>query len=357
MSKNTYVRFSGANPFGSQAKLVMHHDRLHEYLSTGDTKSPIFMEVGLTDKCNMACVWCITELGRDNKKGKAIDIDVLEKYFKDFSRMGGKAITFAGQGEPTFYPHFERAVRAAKAAGLQLGMMTNGVFKNRYCQLIGENFEWIRVSLDTLNEENYKRWKFVDGVKTIRKNVATLGEYPVKVGINCNVGQEMSVEEVRDLVEWTTNTDDVTYMQFRPILPRFYKEEDAELNLEVWEYLDTQAIHPKINLSDDKRSDLRDGTAFSFRSCEGHFFEPILSATGEVKVCTYHPNDPNLSFGNIYDSSFEEIWKGKQRKEAIEYVRSLDYCSKCQMCCKLSEPNKLLDFLTHPEECVDINFL
>ena len=52
---NEYVRFSGANPFGTQAKLVLHFEKLHQYLSTGDTDCPIFMEVGLTNKCNMAC--------------------------------------------------------------------------------------------------------------------------------------------------------------------------------------------------------------------------------------------------------------------------------------------------------------
>ena len=65
--KNKYTRFSGGNPFGSQAKMLLHYEKLNQYLTTGDTSSPIFMEVGLTNKCNMACVWCITENGRDNK--------------------------------------------------------------------------------------------------------------------------------------------------------------------------------------------------------------------------------------------------------------------------------------------------
>ena len=84
------------------------------------------------------------------------------------------------------------------------------------------------------------------------------------------------------------------------------------------------------------------GTAFNFRSCEGHFFEPILDATVEVKFCTYHPMNKKLSFGNIYNFSFKEIWKSAQRKEAIKFVRSVEYKAKCQICCKLSEPNKLV---------------
>jgi len=364
---NHYTSFSGRNPFASQAKMLLHSDKLHQYLSEGDTDCPVFMEIGLTDKCNEACFWCITELGRDNRLGASINIDSLKRYLKDFSEMGGKAVTFAGQGEPTFYRHFEEAVGAAKDVGLQLGMMTNGVFKNRYCPLIGDSFEWIRISLDTLDEVKYKEWKEVDGVKIIKKNIEELVKYPVRIGINCNIGPNITLDHAKDLVEWVNEYDGISYLQFRPILPRFYKEAEtsyketgtAEINLEVWNYLDSlpKEIMKKINLSDDKRKDLRDGTAFTFRSCEGHFFEPILAATGDVKVCTYHPNDPSLAFGNINESSFKEIWHSEQRQEAIRTVRALNYKEKCQMCCKLSEPNKLLDFLTHPEETQDINFL
>jgi len=364
---NKYASFSGRNPFASQAKMLLHFDKLNQYLTTGDTDCPVFMEIGLTDKCNMACYWCITELGRDNKFGKHLNIDSLKRYLKDFAAMGGKAVTYAGQGEPTFYPHFEEAVRGAKDAGLQLGMMTNGVFKKKYCSLIGESFQWIRISLDTLDAEKYHQWKEVDGVKIIKKNVAEMVDHPVRIGINCNVGPNITLDHAKELVDWVNENDGISYLQFRPILPRFYKEAEtayketgtSEINLAVWDYLDNlpAELMNKINLSDDKRRDLRDGSAFSFRSCEGHFFEPILAATGEVKVCTYHPNDSSLTFGNINESSFNDIWKSEQRQEALKAVRALNYKEKCQMCCKLSEPNKLIDFLNHPEETKDINFL
>tara|TARA_B100000085_G_C18531405_1_gene508133 strand:+ start:130 stop:1242 length:1113 start_codon:yes stop_codon:yes gene_type:complete len=365
---NNYAMFSGDNPFATQAKMLLHLDKLHQYKTTGDTDCPVFMEIGLTDKCNMACYWCITELGRDNKAGLHISIHALKQYFKDFAEMGGKAVTFAGQGEPTFYPDFEEAVISAKEAGLELGMMTNAVFKKKYCPLIAKNFQWIRISLDTLDEEKYKEWKEINGVGVIKRNIEEMRNIgDCRIGINCNVGPNITLQHAKDLVEWVNASDNISYLQFRPILPRFYKEAEtayketgtAEINTEVWAYLDSlpKELMGKINLSDDKRRDLRDGTAFSFRSCEGHFFEPILTAAGDVKVCTYHPDDPKLAFGNINTNSFKEIWKSEQRKEAIKYVRSLNYKEKCQMCCKLAEPNKLIDFINHPEETQDINFL
>lgn len=352
---NHYVRFSGMNPFGSQAKLILHYDRLSDYLESGDTK-PIFMEVGLTNKCNMSCIWCITENGRDNKNGEEINLDVLKKYLFEFKAFGGKAITFCGQGEPTYYPYFKEATLYAREIGLELGLMTNGIYPLSLNEIIGNNFKWVRFSLDTLDETKYKSWKGVNGVKTVKRNSLDLGKYPIKVGINCNVGMEYTVEEAKNLMKWCIENDEITYLQFRPILPRYYKNESPELNAEVWDYLHKNN-NEKINLSDDKMYDILSENSFSFRSCEGHFFEPIIDASGNVKVCTYHPDKKELSFGNVYESSFQEIWSSEKRKNAIDFVRKMNYKNECQVCCKCAELNKLIDFIKHPEESQDINFL
>jgi hypothetical protein len=71
----------------------------------------------------------------------------------------------------------------------------------------------------------------------------------------------------------------------------------------------------------------------------------------------YHPGDINFTFGNLYDNDLAEIWKSENRKKVIEYVRNFDYYGKCQVCCKLFEINKFLDYVKYPDEKLDINFL
>ena len=84
---------------------------------------------------------------------------------------------------------------------------------------------------------------------------------------------------------------------------------------------------------------------------------PILDASGEIKVCLYHPENNKLSFGNIYKDSLEGIWKSKQRRNAIEYVRNMKYYNKCQLCCKLFEINRFIDSVKYPDRNLDVNFL
>jgi len=348
---NKYVEFSKDNPFSSQAKMIIHIDRLYEYLTKNDTR-PIFMELNLTDFCNLKCEWCIS----GNRVGTAsLEIEDLKKFLKDFQEMGGKAVTFSGGGEPTTYKHFVEAAEYAKNIGLDLGLMTNGVFNSKLIECIGTKFNWIRISLDTVNRETYKRLKKVDGVDIVLRNLKDLVDYPVKVGVNSNIIKEYTVDDIKALIDAVL--PHASYLQFRPVLPCFFRSERPDLNQPVWDYLiENHSNNEKINLSNDKLNDILYQRDFPFRYCEGHFFSPILNANGDIAVCMYHPGDTRFVFGNIYLSSFKEIWESEKRQKAIEFVRSLDYKENCQMCCKLTEINKLVDFIKY-SKIEDANFL
>ena len=72
----------------------------------------------------------------------------------------------------------------------------------------------------------------------------------------------------------------------------------------------------------------------------------------------YHPNDTRFTFGNIYKDDFNVIWKSDKRQEVIQFLRNeINYCDECQVCCKLYELNKLIEFINHPSVTLDINFL
>jgi len=343
------MKYNNNNPFGAQAKMMFHQDRIYEYLSKGDT-TPIAMEINLTNRCNMNCKWCINSNFRNNE---SLDTESFCHFCYDFKYMGGKALVFSGGGEPTYHPEFKEFIRIAKSKELSLGLMTNGNYDSKYADIIGSNFRWVRFSVDTLDEKEYKAWKGVDTLRKTIDNVINLKKLPIKIGINCNVSMEHTVGGIK---KFTYLLDTVDYIQFRPVLPRYYLKEKIQINRPVWNHL-LKYKNPKIHLSIDKLEDLSDDTLFQFRRCEGHFFVPVLNANGDVCVCMYHPKDDRFVFGNIHDQDFNMIWKSDKRKEVINFVRNLNYKKECQICCKLTEINKFIDFIKHPEEGIDINFL
>lgn len=345
-----YTQFQGSNPFGSQAKMLYHVDRIAEYKQTGDTR-PVFIEFNLTDKCNLRCKWCISENCRSLD---TIPFNTAYNFLKEFRAFGGKAITFSGGGEPTQHPDFDRLLEHAFALGLDCGLMTNGVFNSYNRHIIADRCKWVRISLDTTNGEKYKKWKGIDKTAQVIENLKYLYQ-KTKVGINCNIGMEHTIDDIESLMALQHTCD---YIQFRPILPRYYNAEDVQVNYEVWEYLRLNySNHPKVNMSDDKFTDLVTSQTFPFTSCEGHFFNPVVQANGDVTVCMYHPKDDRFVFGNLNKDTFENIWRSEKRKQIIKDLRKFDYKKECQICCKLTELNKFMDFLNHPDPKSDINFL
>lgn len=339
------------NPFGVHKKMIYHMDRMYEYLN-GDT-FPINVEVNLTDICNLKCNYCFC----DHRGNDIIDINTVLSFLKDYKRMGGKSITFSGGGEPTLHKDFSKIVEYAKSLDLDLGLITNGTFNNNLIHVINDNFKWIRISLDTLNYDEYFKIKKVNKLGRVLSNIDlfTTLEHKCKVGINCNVNSDMSLVNVKDLIG--NLCDMVDYIQFRPVLPRFIHKEKVNLNDKVWDYLKT-VNNKKVVVSFDKFIDLiNDNKYFPFKSCEGHFISPILDASGDFRVCMYHPGNDNFKFGNIYDNNLEYIWNSEKRKNVIKYVRNHNYYKNCQVCCKLFEINKFIDFVKYPDNNLDINFL
>ncbi len=351
-SLDGYTRFYGNNPFGSQSKMLYYIDRINGYLRDEITW-PVFMEINPTNRCNLRCPWCISQ----NFRGKeTIKADSLIRFLVEFSANKGKGITFSGGGEPTQHPKFLSIVRRSRMeTSLKFALMTNGVYPKSYNEVIGQHLQWVRFSLDTANPEKYKEWKGLSCVNQVLENIQDLHRnYPIRVGINCNIGMWHTREDIQGLLDLMPDT--AAYLQFRPVLPRYFKREKIEINWEVWEWLLAQDLE-SVNLSNDKLRDLEEGNAFPFHSCEGHFFNPILNANGDLCVCMYHPNDRRFVFGNIYEKGYRQIWLSKQRQDVIEFVRNVDYQEHCQMCCKLTEINKFIDFVTHPEDGTDKEFL
>jgi MoaA/NifB/PqqE/SkfB family radical SAM enzyme len=359
VNTRNYMRYQGKNPFGGVAKLLLRHpDRINQYQSEGET-IPVSMEVNLTNKCNLACKWCISENARG---GETLNPVRLYSFLQDFYSMGGKSIVYSGGGEPTCHPDFERVVKDTKSTGLDMGLMTNGTYNPDYASAIGNSFQWVRFSLDTLDRNHYTEWKGRDLVDKVKSNVIGLKDFPIKVGVNCNVGTDLTLQEIDDMVDWAVGGKNSAYLQFRPVTPRPFTDEKIKLlNPKAWDYLQTLDGIPGINLSNDKLSDFRENNAFSFEYCDGHFITPVLDADGQLKVCMHKPRDPLFDFGNIdettSDTPFQEIWNSQQRQDTIARVRELDYSANCQFCCKLAEINKTLDGVRKENKMEDENFI
>lgn len=109
---------------------------------------PNSLQISLTNKCNLNCVFCSV-----SKRDKSIEWNYgeLVNALSKFENIGVKTVELTGSGEPTLYEKFIPLVWVIKRLGLKIGMITNGIKLKDIPEPVLNQFDWIRVSLTSLD--------------------------------------------------------------------------------------------------------------------------------------------------------------------------------------------------------------
>lgn len=84
---------------------------------------PVFLELEITQFCQLKCAHCYSESGPDGGRG-TMTPDDWERLMDQAARIGVRTVQFIG-GEPTLDPDLPRLARHALAVGLEVDVYTN----------------------------------------------------------------------------------------------------------------------------------------------------------------------------------------------------------------------------------------
>ncbi len=117
--------------------------------------APVSINMDLTSACNFACPHCV-DSGIIHK-AYSLDTKTIKKSIDTLEKNGLLSIILIGGGEPTMHKDFEEIATYIKQKGLQLGVATNGSNLKRLIRVaeIFEKGDWVRLSLDSANEETF----------------------------------------------------------------------------------------------------------------------------------------------------------------------------------------------------------
>ena len=96
------------------------------------------------------------------------------------------------------------------------------------------------------------------------------------------------------------------------------------------------------------------GKEKEYKECLGLPFFTYIDSKGDVYTCSTFLRDDEFCYGNIYENTFEDIWRGHKRKKVLEIVHNMDI-SKCRENCRLDVINEYLWGLRYPSS--HINFI
>ena len=164
-----------------------------------------YLRISLTDKCNMRCVYCMTEDMVFQPNEELLTTAEIRRLVQIFARAGVDKIRLTG-GEPTVHPDLLAIVRDIRAAGItRISMTTNGLrLAELAVPLRQAGLERVNVSVDTLDPERFHRvtrWghlaKVLDGVYAAE----AAGLTPVK--INAVVARGFNEQDIAELARLT----------------------------------------------------------------------------------------------------------------------------------------------------------
>ena len=302
-----------------------------------DLTYPISVEMTLTNACNMNCVYCSDATLRSRQGMKEqISLEEFKRLFDDLAKGGTKGIVIEGGGEPTMYSHFDEIVDYARAAGLAVGLITNG--SKRLSEETLSKFEWIRVSLDASTPVEYKKLKGVDFYEKVIDNIAHYARYCQTVGVGYVVTSQ-NISQIEPLVMRLRELK-ASYIQLRPVV-------DCEelyphgVDLSYLKVYRTNSFGVQVDgMVDNATSGNHE------LPCYASSITSVISGDGSVYICgRLNIYDWLKPIGNIREKSFSEIWNGEERRRQLEMILDAQFCEKNCPQCRVTKFNVLFNKL------------
>jgi len=335
-------------------KLMYHPKRVGNWLE-GNSIYPITVEISPTSACNHRCIFCGPSFFL-NYKVKYLDTSILKSTIYNMSEVGVKAIIYAGEGEPLLHNDISSIINHTKLCGMNASLTTNGSLMNKnILDSCMKSLSWIKVSVDANKKEIYE--KIHRCPKGDLNKVFNNLEYAVKLkkkyDLKCTIGTqalllEDNKDDISNLVIHMKNIG-VDYIVIKPLS---IHPDGTCKNLKYQNI--TDEIRELEKYSNEKFKVIIRNKAFQhsdetrpYDKCYAQDFMAHIDSIGGVHSCINYIGQKEFCYGNIYENTFENIWKNKHTiKPDI---------SKCRDICRLDECNRYLWKLKNPPN--HINFI
>lgn len=123
-------------------KFFAHPEKIKAY-QEGNGRTVISTHISPEGRCDLNCSYCSV---RDRDKAERIDLAVIKDFVTKLLPRGLKAVILTGGGEPTLYPEINELINFLRAREIRLGMITNGMGRERVKHW--EYFDWVRISVN-----------------------------------------------------------------------------------------------------------------------------------------------------------------------------------------------------------------
>ena len=337
-------------------KIIYHPERLLEWFKTGECY-PLYIEIGLTNACNHRCVFCALDYLKGS--GKYINSKVMVNTLKNIAEQGVKSIMFCGEGEPLLHKDIGLFTKKAKEYGLDISITTNGIFFNEEkMQECLPNLSWIKFSIDAGTPEDYAlvHGTSLNDFEKLMKNIKGAVDYKRENNLKTVIGAQCLIipQGIQNIEKLAARLKEIgiDYLILKPYSKHPLSRNNFVIPPEEYNLLEKKLekyISEDFKILFRKASIKRMEGERDYCECHGRPFMALIEAEGDVIPCNMFHKIPELSYGNLYNQSFSEIWKGEKRKEVLKKLQHKGI-SECRKGCRLDATNEYLHRLKNPKE-------
>ena len=162
------------------------------------------LRLSLTDKCNLRCHYCMPVEQTFMDEKKYLTPFEIKEILAELVELGLEEVRLTG-GEPLMRKSFREIVEALSSLKLKkLALTTNGIYLDKYFDLLKANgIHHLNISLDSLNQETFKKITYANHLKKVVDNITKARELGFVVKVNVVMMKGVNDHELLDFVDFS----------------------------------------------------------------------------------------------------------------------------------------------------------
>ena len=331
---------------------IFHHFETLNKLKNGERCNPLYIRIKPTNVCNHNCYYChyknaYLTLDEYNSTDY-IPRNKMMEIIEDMGKMGVKAVTFSGGGEPLAYQYIEETMEKILSLGIDLSIITNGsMLTGKKAEILAQA-KWVRISIDSIIPQNYAKNRGIseNAMEVLVKNIeefAKIKNDNCELGVNFVVGKE-NYKEITELAV-TMKRIGVNHVKYAPMISNETEEYHKDIKEEViatLNKLSSELNSDKFRIIDLYTSDFDNYEVFkrTYSRCPMKEFICIIAANSKVYYCQ---DKAYLSDGCVCDLNKQSFLEGWNSEEVIQKYKEFDAKAMCGQHCVHDSRNELIN--------------
>lgn len=311
---------------------------------------PLKLTLDITDNCDMHCIMCwyhSFHLGNDqNSAPRFFPLERFETLLKELKAMHTRTIALCAEGEPLLHPQIREIVELCQRHSLNTEIMTNAYYLDRENIIFFKKagVKKITVSLHSANSltfEKIRPFKTKEAFEKIIENLLFLkdikGNSKEPRLFIINVISSLNYQDISDMAKLAEDLS-ASKVFFKPVslipgLPKYLElskadketlinsliklSKETNTSNNIKNYL--RFLHNKAPAENNLRRLKKKPLPLSSPLCHIPWTSSIINVRGDVIGCVHSKGE---ILGNIFKSSFKDIWFGKK----YNLFRKAYYC-------------------------------